>query len=89
VREIHPVLLQLAQLYPALFGDSPKPLKRGIFQDLQAAQGEALDKDGLKQALALHTRSTRYLNVVARARHAAICRAWKWKPWRPSMCCTR
>ncbi|MEG2045861.1 MAG: ProQ/FINO family protein [Comamonas sp.] len=64
-REIHPVLLQLAQLYPALFGDSPKPLKRGIFQDLQAAQGEALDKDGLKQALALHTRSTRYLNVVA------------------------
>ncbi|MDI9856542.1 ProQ/FINO family protein [Comamonas sp. 17RB] len=65
VREIHPVLLQLAQLYPALFGDSPKPLKRGIFQDLQVAQGEALDKDGLKQALALHTRSTRYLNVVA------------------------
>ena len=61
----HPVLLQLAELYPALFGDSPKPLKRGIFQDLQAAQGEALDKDGLKQALALHTRSTRYLNVVA------------------------
>lgn len=67
----HPVLLQLAQQYPALFGDSPKPLKRGIFQDLQAALGEALEKDGLKQALALHTRSTRYLNAVASgmARH--------------------
>lgn len=61
----HPVLVQLAELYPALFGETPKPLKRGIFQDLQAAHGEALDKDGLKQALALHTRSTRYLNAVA------------------------
>lgn len=61
----HPVLVQLAQLHPVLFGEQPKPLKRGIFQDLQAAHGEALDKDGLKQALALHTRSTRYLNVVA------------------------
>lgn len=70
-RAPHPVLLQLAQQYPALFGDSPKPLKRGIFQDLQVALGEALDKDGLKQALALHTRSTRYLNAVASgmARH--------------------
>ena len=65
VRVPHPVLVQLAELHPALFGESPKPLKRGIFQDLQAAHGEALDKDGLKQALALHTRSTRYLNVVA------------------------
>ncbi|WP_370680594.1 ProQ/FINO family protein [Comamonas sp. GB3 AK4-5] len=70
-RPPHPVLLQLAQQYPALFGDSPKPLKRGVFQDLQAALGEALEKDGLKQALALHTRSTRYLNAVASgmARH--------------------
>jgi len=64
-RAPHPVLLQLAQWYPALFGEAPKPLKRGIFQDLQAAHGEALEKDGLKQALALHTRSTRYLNAVA------------------------
>lgn len=65
VRVPHPVLLQLATLHPVLFGDTPKPLKRGIFQDLQAAHGDALEKDGLKQALALHTRSTRYLNVVA------------------------
>lgn len=70
-RAPHPVLVQLSQLHPALFGETPKPLKRGIFQDLQAAHGEALEKDGLKQALALHTRSTRYLNAVAAgmARH--------------------
>ena len=35
----HPVLLQLAQLYPALFGATVQPLKRGIFQDLLAAHG--------------------------------------------------
>jgi len=62
---LHPVLGQLAELYPALFGEVLRPLKRGIFQDLLAAQPEALDKDGLKAALALHTRSTRYLSVVA------------------------
>ena len=61
----HPVLDQLAELYPALFGEALLPLKRGIFQDLLAAQPEALDKDGLKAALALHTRSSRYLTAVA------------------------
>ena len=61
----HPVLDQLALLYPALFGETLLPLKRGIFQDLLAAQPEALDKDGLKAALALHTRSSRYLTAVA------------------------
>lgn len=61
----HPVLDQLAALYPALFGETLLPLKRGIFQDLLAAQPEALDKEGLKAALALHTRSSRYLTVVA------------------------
>ena len=61
----HPVLDQLAVLYPALFGDNLLPLKRGIYQDLLAAQPDALDKDGLKAALALHTRSTRYLTAVA------------------------
>ena len=61
----HPVLDQLASLYPALFGEQLLPLKRGIFQDLLAAQPEALDKDGLKAALALHTRSSRYLTAVA------------------------
>ncbi|MDP2264890.1 MAG: ProQ/FINO family protein [Hydrogenophaga sp.] len=61
----HPVLDQLATLYPQLFGETLRPLKRGIFQDLLAAQPEVLDKDGLKAALALHTRSSRYLTVVA------------------------
>mgnify|MGYP002737244259 FL=1 len=61
----HPVLLQLAQLYPALFGATVQPLKRGIFQDLLAAHGETLDKAGLKVAMAIHTRSTRYLQAVA------------------------
>lgn len=61
----HPVLLQLAALYPALFGATVQPLKRGVFQDLQAAHGEALDKAGLKVAMAIHTRSTRYLQAVA------------------------
>lgn len=64
-RPLHPVLEQLATLYPALFGETPKPLKRGIFQDLLAAHPDALDKDALKTALALHTRSSRYLTVVA------------------------
>jgi sRNA-binding protein len=61
----HPVLDQLAMLYPALFGETLLPLKRGIFEDLLAAHPEALDKDSLKAALALHARSTRYLTVVA------------------------
>ena len=67
----HPVLAQLATAYPALFGETPRPLKRGIYADLLAAQGEALDAEGLKAALALHTRSTRYLSSVAAgmARH--------------------
>lgn len=61
----HPMLDQLASLYPALFGEVFLPMKRGIFQDLLDAHPDALDKDGLKAALALHTRSTRYLTAVA------------------------
>jgi ProP effector len=60
-----PVLEQLAAWYPALFGATFLPLKRGIFQDLMAAHPEALESDLLKEALALHTRSTRYLWAVA------------------------
>jgi sRNA-binding protein len=61
----HPVLDQLATLYPALFGETPRPLKRGIFEDLLAAHPGVLEKDSLKAALALHARSTRYLTVIA------------------------
>jgi ProP effector len=59
------VLQQLAEWYPRLFGEHPAPLKRGIFEDLMAAHAEALERDGLKTAMALHTRSTRYLSCVA------------------------
>lgn len=52
-------------MYPALFGEHPKPLKRGIFEDLLALHGETLSAEAIKAALALHTRSTRYLNAVA------------------------
>ena len=61
----HPVLQQLADWYPQLFGEQPRPLKRGIYADLLAARPEGLDAEGLKAALALHTRSTRYLTAVA------------------------
>lgn len=61
----HPVLDRLAAIYPTLFGETPLPLKRGVFEDLLAAHGEELKADGIKAALALHTRSTRYLNAVA------------------------
>lgn len=61
----HPVLDQLAQLVPGLFGEVLKPLKRGIYQDLLDAHPGVLEADGLKAALALHTRSSRYLSVVA------------------------
>lgn len=61
----HPVLTQLAELEPTLFGDKPLPLKRGIFHDLMAAHPGVFEKDALKAALGLHTRSTRYLVVMA------------------------
>ena len=64
-RPVLPALEQLAALYPQLFGAVFRPLKRGIFQDLMAAHPEAFEKDALKQALAIHTRSTRYLQAVA------------------------
>lgn len=65
------MLAQLATLYPVLFGAKPLPLKRGILQDLLVAQSDVLTKDGLKEALALYTRSTRYLTAMAsgQARH--------------------
>lgn len=61
----HPVLDQLATLVPVLFGETLRPLKRGIYEDLLAAYPDVLDKDSLKAALALHARSSRYLTVVA------------------------
>ena len=64
-RAIPPALEQLAALYPKLFGAQFLPLKRGIFQDLMAAHPEQFEREALKQALGIHTRSTRYLQCVA------------------------
>ena len=61
----HPVLEQLAGWYPHLFGAVFRPLKRGIFQDLMVAHPEAFEREALKAALGIHTRSTRYLQSVA------------------------
>ncbi|MBU1352053.1 MAG: proq activator of osmoprotectant transporter prop [Gammaproteobacteria bacterium] len=61
----HPMLEQLAALYPVLFGAVFRPLKRGIFQDLLAAHPDVFERDALKVALGIHTRSTRYLQSVA------------------------
>ncbi len=61
----NPVLKQLATLYPKVFGEPARPLKRGVYADLLAAQPEALEPEALKAALALHTRSSRYLSNVA------------------------
>jgi ProP effector len=63
--KIHPFLDKLAEFYPQLFGEVFLPLKRGIFEDLLAAHPEAFEREGLKEALSQHTRSTRYLVTVA------------------------
>ncbi len=63
--DVLPVLEQLAALYPALFGAQFLPLKRGIFQDLQDAHPEVFEREALKAALSMHTRSTRYLSAVS------------------------
>lgn len=67
----HPVLKQLAELEPTLFGGEALPLKRGIFQDLMVAHPGVFEKEALKTALGLYTRSTRYLLAMAsgQARH--------------------
>jgi ProP effector len=59
------VLDTAAALYPHLFGAVFRPLKRGIFQDLLAAHPDTFERDSLKAALSVHTRSTRYLTAVA------------------------
>jgi len=64
-RPVHPLLVQLADLHPRLFGPRPRPLKLGIFEDLVAAHGEALVPAELKLALGQHVRSSRYLQAVA------------------------
>lgn len=62
---VPPALEALAALYPHLFGAVFLPLKRGIFQDLLAAHPDKFEREELKAALGIHTRSTRYLQSVA------------------------
>ncbi|HEY5581853.1 MAG TPA: ProQ/FINO family protein [Rhodoferax sp.] len=60
-----PVLEKLFELYPHLFGAEFLPLKLGIFHELLTLHPEQFQRDSLKLALGLHTRSTRYLQSVA------------------------
>lgn len=62
---VQPVLEKLFELYPQLFGERFLPLKLGIFQELLAAHPEVFQRESLKAALGVHTRSTRYLQSVA------------------------
>lgn len=64
-RSVTPVLEQLFELYPNLFGPKFLPLKLGIFQELLASHPEHFERDTLKVALGVHTRSARYLQSVA------------------------
>ncbi len=64
-RAVHPVLQQLFELYPKMFGARFLPLKLGVFQDLLALHPDVFKRDELKVALGLHARSTRYLESVA------------------------
>jgi sRNA-binding protein len=64
-REVHPVLHQLYDLHPLLFGSRFLPLKLGIYEDLLAAHPGVLDPAELKVAMGLHARSNRYLEAVA------------------------
>lgn len=62
---VQPVLEKLFELYPQLFGARFLPLKLGIFQELLAAHPDVFQRESLKAALGVHTRSTRYLQSVA------------------------
>ena len=68
---VHPVLRQLFELYPKMFGAHFLPLKLGVYQELLALHPELFKREDLKVALGLHARSTRYLECVASglARH--------------------
>ncbi len=63
--QVNPILEQLFELYPKMFGAHFLPLKLGVFQDLLALHPELFKRAELKVALGLHARSTRYLESVA------------------------
>jgi sRNA-binding protein len=59
------VLETLFGLYPRLFGAEFLPLKLGVFQELLEKHPDHFQRDPLKHALGVHTRSTRFLLCVA------------------------
>ncbi len=65
-RPVHPLLEQLAQLHPKLFGARFRPLKLGTFQDLMERHPGLFEPSALKEALGQHARSSRYLECLAR-----------------------
>jgi ProP effector len=65
-RTVHPLLEQLAELHPALFGARFRPLKLGTFHDIMERHPGVFEPAALKEALGQHTRSTRYLESLAR-----------------------
>jgi ProP effector len=67
-RAVLPVLEQLFEACPHLFGAEFLPLKLGIFQEILAAHPDKFKKDTLRAALGVHTRSTRYLHAVAQGK---------------------
>ncbi len=64
-RPHHPMLDQLAEHFPALFGARFRPLKLGTYEDIQARHPGVFEPEALKLALGQHARSTRYLESVA------------------------
>ncbi len=68
---VQPVLEKLFEFYPQLFGAQFLPLKLGVYHELLALHPEHFQRDTLKAALGVHTRSRRYLQCVAagKARH--------------------
>lgn len=65
-RPVHPLLEQLAELHPALFGARFRPLKLGTYQDLMERHPGVFEPAALKEALGQHARSSRYLECLAR-----------------------
>lgn len=63
--DVQPILEKLFGLYPKLFGAQFLPLKLGVFHELLALHPDDFQRDALKAALGVHTRSTRYLQSVA------------------------
>ena len=61
--------VQIKQLFPALFGGAPKPLKLRIQTDIQERAPGVFTKQALSAFLRRHTGSHAYLLAVTKATH--------------------